>query len=195
MSDTSGRRSMDTVVIPAALVFPGDPVPNMGPNTVRIPVRVVWREADPPAVGRSPRSLSDGTPNAGTVRNQVGHHRAANAAADWIPNTASFSQDASQFSLETATYTAYGKALVAAAMPPIQLAAAPNPEEEAVGISEGGAISCGGGGAIGGPISGGREVGWGGFSVGHAAVYDESDEIMLPPNERSAAWNERGAPN
>jgi hypothetical protein len=34
---------------------------------------------------------------------------------------------------------------------------------------------------------------WGGFVIGHAAVYDESDEIMLPPSERSAAWNKRAA--
>ncbi len=32
---------------------------------------------------------------------------------------------------------------------------------------------------------------WGGFVVGHAAVYDESGEIMLPASERSAAWNKR----
>jgi hypothetical protein len=30
---------------------------------------------------------------------------------------------------------------------------------------------------------------WGGFVVGHAVVYDESDEIMLP--EQSSAWKKR----
>jgi hypothetical protein len=32
---------------------------------------------------------------------------------------------------------------------------------------------------------------WGGFGVGHAVVYDESDEIALP--ERSPAWKKRVA--
>jgi hypothetical protein len=32
---------------------------------------------------------------------------------------------------------------------------------------------------------------WGGFVIGHAVVYDESDEILLP--EQSSAWKERVA--
>lgn len=32
---------------------------------------------------------------------------------------------------------------------------------------------------------------WGGFGIGHAIVYDESDEIVLP--ERSSAWQRRVA--
>ena len=32
---------------------------------------------------------------------------------------------------------------------------------------------------------------WGGFVVGHAVVYDESDEIVLP--EQSPAWKKRVA--
>jgi hypothetical protein len=34
---------------------------------------------------------------------------------------------------------------------------------------------------------------WGGFVVGHAAVYDESDEIVLPMEKRSLAWKKRVA--
>ena len=30
---------------------------------------------------------------------------------------------------------------------------------------------------------------WGGFGIGHAFVYDESDEIVLP--EQSSAWKKR----
>ena len=32
---------------------------------------------------------------------------------------------------------------------------------------------------------------WGGFGVGHAVVYDESDEIVLP--QQSSAWTKRVA--
>jgi len=82
MSDSDARRSFDTVVIPAALVFPGDPVPSMGPDTLRIPVRVVWRPADPQtpgaAVGRSPRSFREGTSAAGMGGNPNGD--------DWNPD-------------------------------------------------------------------------------------------------------------
>jgi hypothetical protein len=47
MSDSGARRSFDTVVIPATLVFPDDLMPDMRHDTVRIPVKVVWRSADP----------------------------------------------------------------------------------------------------------------------------------------------------
>jgi hypothetical protein len=84
MSDSDARRSFDTVVIPADLVFPGDPVPYMGPDTVRIPVRVVWRPADAQtpgaAVGRSLGSSREGNPAAGMGRNPD--------ADDWTPDTA-----------------------------------------------------------------------------------------------------------
>jgi hypothetical protein len=47
MSDTTERPYLDTVVIRAALVFPGDTPLNMGFDTCRIPVRVVWHSLDP----------------------------------------------------------------------------------------------------------------------------------------------------
>jgi len=48
MSDRGTTRLYDTVIVPAALVFPDDPVPYMGPDAVRIPVRVVWRSPGDP---------------------------------------------------------------------------------------------------------------------------------------------------
>jgi hypothetical protein len=32
---------------------------------------------------------------------------------------------------------------------------------------------------------------WGGFGVSHGVVYDESDEIQLPPERQSAEWKRR----
>ncbi|MFI4987222.1 MAG: hypothetical protein ACHQF3_07260 [Alphaproteobacteria bacterium] len=32
---------------------------------------------------------------------------------------------------------------------------------------------------------------WGGFTISHAVVYDESDEIMLPAERQSEAWKKR----
>jgi len=32
---------------------------------------------------------------------------------------------------------------------------------------------------------------WGGFGVSHGVVYDESDEILLPPEMQSADWKRR----
>ncbi len=34
---------------------------------------------------------------------------------------------------------------------------------------------------------------WGGLGVSHAVVYDESDQIALAPNERSAEWQRRAS--
>jgi hypothetical protein len=47
MSDSSARRPHDTVIIRAALVMPDDAPPYMGPDTARIPVRIVWPTPDP----------------------------------------------------------------------------------------------------------------------------------------------------
>jgi hypothetical protein len=57
MSDDVERRTMDTFVIRAAIVFPDETPPSMGLDSARIPVRVVWHPAEPPA----PAAINDGS--------------------------------------------------------------------------------------------------------------------------------------
>jgi hypothetical protein len=88
MSDSDARRSFDTVVIPAALVFPDDTPPYMGPDAARIPVRVVWHPADPPAPaanGGGSASFRGGTPTARTAGDPGGDDPPPDAAAAPVP--------------------------------------------------------------------------------------------------------------
>ncbi len=87
MSDDSGRvrRHPDTLALQAALVFPGDPETEMGPNVVRIPARVVWREGEAapvPAAGNGRVVSSDAmVRHAGPADELAGH---AESEADTV---------------------------------------------------------------------------------------------------------------
>jgi hypothetical protein len=88
MSDSDAPRSYDTVIIPAALVFPGDTPPYIGPDAARIPVRVVWHPADPPAppaTGGGSASFRNGTPTARTAGDPAADDAPPDAAAAPAP--------------------------------------------------------------------------------------------------------------
>jgi hypothetical protein len=63
MSDFNARHPHDTVTIPAALVMPDDTPPYMGPDTARVPVRIVWHTPNslpPVATGGGPATALRG---------------------------------------------------------------------------------------------------------------------------------------
>jgi hypothetical protein len=171
MSGSSAGPSHNTVLVRAALVFPGDPAPNMGHDVARIPVRVVWREADAPA---NPTIGSGSAGAAGLPDTQAmpGDGRGGDDAPPAVPAASEPERPPAAGFPGTdpiAKFLEVNEALnrisgggdmgmTRAAVPAIDiangnaratsattshiwLAAASNPEEEAASISEGGSLN------------------------------------------------------